>query len=305
MKDDRLSGLTAFVQVVRVGGFRKAASELGMSAASVSEAVSRLEKRIGVGLLKRTTRKISLTEAGKDFYARCGPALDSIADAIETIQDSQKKVAGTLRLTAPWSAGPIFLNQLVATFLQAYPDVVVDLNYDARKLDLVSSGVDAAIRSDNLLEQDSQALPMGPKLPMCVVASPDYLARMGTPKLPADLNNHAGIYFRLSANNMLAPWVFVSKKERYTVTPRQRLIVNDAQAAIEMAERGLGMTYTYRAFAQSQIENGQLIALFPKAADVRPSFYLNFLSRRHMPLKLSAFISLSKEQGLIHSSING
>jgi len=295
MRDDRLSGLTAFVQVVRAGGFRKAAAELGMSASAVSEAISRLEDRVGVRLLKRTTRKIALTEAGQDFYERCGPAVDSIADAIEEIKEYQNCVGGTLRLTAPSSAGPIFLNNLVAKFLRAYPHVVVDLNYDDHKVDLVSSGVDAAIRSDSLLDQDSQALPIGPKLQMCVVASPEYLERVGKPKSPHELNFHEGIYFRLSTNNTLAPWVFRQKRNRYIVQPRQRLIVNDAQVSIEMAELGLGLTYTYLEFAKVKIENGKLITLFSKEADIRPGFHINFLSKRHISPKLSAFISLSKE----------
>lgn len=264
----------------------------------MSEAIGRLEDRVGVRLLKRTTRKISLTEAGQDFYERCGPAVDSIANAIEEIKECQNRVAGTLRLTAPWSAGSIFLNNLVAKFLQAYPHVVVDLNYDDQKVDLVSSGVDAAIRSDSLLDRDSQALPIGPKLPMCVVASPEYLERVGKPKSPHDLNFHEGIYFRLPNNNTLAPWVFRQKKNRYIVHPRQRLIVNDAQFAIDMAELGFGLTYTYFEFAKAKIKNGKLIALFSKEADIRPGFCINFLSKRHLSPKLSAFISLSKEQGL-------
>lgn len=295
MKDDRLSGLTAFVEVVRAGGFRKAATELGMSAASVSEAVSRLEDRIGVQLLKRTTRRISLTEPGRDFYDRCGLALDGIADAIDQVREQRHPVSGTLRLTAPWVAGPIFLNRLVAEYLSLYPHVVLEVMYDDLKLDLVSSGVDAAIRSDSLLEQDSQAVPLGPKLPMCVVASPAYLERKGKPKSPKALSEYDGIYFRMSALNMIAPWIFVSKKERYTVKPSQRFIVNDANTALEMAERGLGLTYTYYALAQAKIEAGQLVSLFRREADVRPNFSISFLNQRHMPPKLSAFIALSKD----------
>ncbi|NET33193.1 MAG: LysR family transcriptional regulator [Cyanothece sp. SIO1E1] len=295
MKDDRLSGLTAFVQVVRAGGFRRAATELGMSAASVSEAVRRLEDRIGVRLLERTTRSISLTDAGRDFYDRCGSAVDSIAEAIDDIRNAQIGVAGTLRLTAPWVAGPIFLNKLVATFLRTYPHAAVDLVYDDRKLDWVSSGMDAAIRSNSLLEQDAQAIPIGPELPMCVVASADYLARMGTPQSPQDLNTHDGIFFRVTTTNTLAPWTFVEQDQRYTITPRQRFTVNDASTALEMAELGFGLTYTYHAFASAKIQAGRLIALFLAVADVQPGFFISFSSKRHMPPKLREFITLSKE----------
>lgn len=295
MRDDRLSGLTAFVQVVRAGGFRRAAAELGMSAASVSEAVRRLEDRIGARLLERSTRNISLTDAGHNFYERCGCAVDTITDAMDDVREDQIGVTGTLRLTAPWSAGPIFLNNLVATFLQTYPHAAIDLIYDDRKLDLVSSGIDAAIRANSLLPQNGQAFPIGPNLPMCVVASPDYLERMGSPESPRDLSIHDGIFFRIAQSNTLAPWVFVEKDEHYTIKPRQRFIVNDANTALEMAELGFGLMYTYRVFANTKIEDGRLIALFSEETEVRPGFFISFISKRHMPSRLHAFIALSKE----------
>lgn len=294
MKDERLSGLTAFVQVVRSGGFRSAAAELNMSAASVSEAVRRLENRIGVQLLQRTTRSVSVTEAGQAFYERCGDALDRISDAIDDVQGSQSQVSGTLRLTAPWVAGPMFLNELATRFLQTYPHAKLELNYDDRKLDFVSSGMDAAIRSSGLVEQDAQAIPVGPALPMVVVGSPDYLDRMGIPSSPQDLKEYDGIFFRLSASNAIAPWVFTAHDEQYTVQPRQRCIVNDAQTALEMAAQGLGLTYTYLAYAQEPIDQGQLVALFSDSAAIRPRFSISFIKKKHMPAKLQAFIDLSQ-----------
>lgn len=295
MRDDRLSGLSSFIHVVRAGGFRKAANELGMTAGAVSEAVKRLEDRVGVRLLERSTRNVSLTDAGRDFYERCGIAFDSIIDAMQDVLEDRNDVTGTLRLTAPWSAGPIFLNKLVAKFLQAYPNASVDLIYDDRKLDLISSRIDAAIRSNNLLEKDTQSFPIGPKLQMCVVASPDYLERIGFPKSPKDLIVHDGIFFRITSNNKLAPWVFVEKNERYSSEPHQRFIVNDVDTALKMSELGLGLMYVYHSIASEKIKQGKLIALFLKEADIRPNFNINFISKQHMPSKLRAFIKLSQE----------
>lgn len=295
MRDDRLSGISSFIYVVRAGGFRKAANELGMTAGAVSEAVKRLENRIGVRLLERSTRNVSLTDAGRDFYERCGFAFDSIVDAIQDVREDQNDVTGTLRLTAPWSAGPIFLNKLVAKFLQTYPNVSVDLIYDDQKLDLISSRIDVAIRSSNLLEKDAQSLPVGPKLQMCVVASPDYLEKIGLPKSPRDLIVYDGIFVRITSHNKLAPWMFIDKNERYSSEPRQRFIINDIDTALKMSELGFGLMYVYYSIASEKIRKGKLIALFLKEADIRPNFNMSFISKQHMPSKLRAFIKLSQE----------
>ena len=300
MKRGQLSDMAVFVEVARCGGFRAAARHLGLGAGSVSQAVQRFEDRLGVRLLERTTRQVALTAPGESLYRRCLPAITDIEGAIEDMGGAEDEVAGILKLTAPESAGTLFLNNLISAYLAAYPGVRVDLSFEDGKVDLVSSGLDAAIRSSALLEQDTHAVPVGPELAMAVVASPAYLEKHGTPEKPSDLTDRAGICFKFARSEMLAPWSFDGVDGAYEVTPQPRAVVNDLEAILHLAEAGVGIAYVYAASAARQIEAGRLMTLLDGMPTPRPKYSINYVSKRHMPERIRAFIDMAKKAPARH-----
>lgn len=294
MKRDRLNDMAVFVEVARSGGFRAAAAVLNLGAGSVSEAIQRFEDRLGVRLFERSTRSIALTPVGETLYRRSLPAIDDLENALQELDETRDSVSGTLRLNAPRSAGPFFLDALIADYSVGYPDVTVELIYDDQKVDLVTARIDAAIRSQNLLEQDSHAVPIGPELRMIVVGSPDYLEERGIPATPVDLASHDGICFAFGSSERLAPWNFESKDGAYAVMPKPRLIANDLVSMLRFTEAGLGLAYVYAKTAEAMISENRLVSVLEGHTPTLPRYTLNYLSKRHMPARLRAFIDLAK-----------
>ncbi len=295
MERQQLSDLTIFAEVARSNGFRAAASRLNLQAGSISEAVQRFEDRLGVRLFERSTRSVALTTAGERLYSRSLPALSDLEVAIQELDDDKDAIAGTLKLSAPYSAGPFFLDRLLAQFAKEFPDVQVELIYEDAKVDLVTSGIDAAVRSNTLLEQDTHAVPLGPKLKMAVVASPEYLAEKGTPEMPDDLLDHHGIFFAFGNSGNVAPWSFQGQEGPRLVNPKQRMVVNNLRSMVEFAESGLGLAYVYEEAAKEAIGQGNLVSLFDDEVPQLPRYSLNYRTKRHMPPRLRAFIDFAKE----------
>jgi len=209
--------------------------------------------------------------------------------------EEKKNVSGTLKLSAPRSSAPFFLDEMMAKYCSEYSDVTVEIIYDDSKVDLVTAGVDAAIRSQTLLEKDTYAVEIGPELEMALVASPKYLERSGKPDKPIDLINHDGIRFSFNQTDRLAPWLFLEKgTNTYAVEPKLRMVVNDLTSMIEYARAGLGLAYVYRKPVEKLIEAGKLIILFEHQVPPLPRYTINYLTKRHMPARLRAFIDLAK-----------
>ncbi len=295
MERQQLSDLTIFAEVARANGFRAAASRLNLRAGSISEAVQRFEDRLGVRLFERSTRSVALTSAGERLYSRSLPALSDLEAAIQELDEAKDTIAGTLRLSAPYSAGPLFLDRLMAEFARAYPDVQVELIYDDTKVDLVTSGIDATIRSNTLLEQDTYAVPIGPDLKMALVASPHYLAEKGTPERPDDLLDHDGIFFAFGSSRNVAPWTFQEEGGSRVINPKRRLVINNLRSMVEFAASGLGLAYVYHEAARDALEHGTLVSLFEDMVPELPHYSLNYRTKRHMPSRLRAFIEFVKE----------
>ncbi len=295
MERQQLSDLTIFAEVARAKGFRAAASRLNLQAGSISEAVQRFEDRLGVRLFERSTRSVALTAAGERLYSRSLPALSDLEVAIQELDGAKDVIAGTLKLSAPYSAGPFFLDRLIMKFAQVHPDVQVELIYDDTKVDLVTSGIDAAIRSHTLLEQDTHAVPIGPDLKMALVASPDYLSEKGMPKKPDDLLDHDGIFFAFGNSGNVAPWTFRGEGGPRVINANQRVIINNLRSMVELAANGLGLAYLYEEAAKEAIEQGKLVSLFEGEVPELPRYSLNYRTKRHMPLRLRAFIDFAKQ----------
>ena len=295
MQRTQLSDMTIFVEVARANGFRAAAQNLKLKAGSVSDAIQRFEDRLGVRLFDRTTRSVMLTPIGERLYRRSLPAIDELEAAVHELDAQRQSVSGPLRLSAPYSAGPFFLDDLVVQFAAKYPDVSVELMYDDSKVDLVEARVDAAIRAHTLLEADTHAVPVGPELSMTIVAAPSYLKAKGVPETPQDILEHDGICFAFGHADRLAPWILQGVTGQCTVMPKPRIVANDLRSLLTYAQGGLGLAYVYSEVVEQQLADGVLTEVLPGLVPPLPPYSLNYLSKKHMTRRLRAFIDLAKE----------
>jgi len=288
-----LADLQALVAVARAGGFREAARACGGSASTLSEAVRRLETRLAVRLLTRTTRSITLTEAGARLLERLGPALDEVAAALDVVNGFRDRPAGTLRLNVPVSASRLVLPGIVPGFLAAFPDIRLEVNAQESLVDVFAAGCDAGIRYEERLEQDMIAVPIGPRRQRAVTAAaPAYFARRGRPAHPRDLLQHACLRGRF-AGGALTPWEFEKDGEVLNVEVNGPLVVHigaTTDLAVEAALAGVGIIHLFEQWLQPHLDSG---ALEPVLQDwVRPFTgpFLYYPSRRYMPAPLRAFV---------------
>jgi DNA-binding transcriptional LysR family regulator len=288
-----LGDLTAFMVVARAGGFRDGARASGGSASSLSEAVQRLESRLGVRLLNRTTRSVAPTEAGMRLLERLGPALSEVEAALDVVNRFRDRPAGTLRLNVPISAARLVLPAIVPPFLAAYPDILLDVIADDGFVDVLAAGCDAGIRYDERLEQDMIAVPIGPRRQrFATAASPAYLNRRGRPGHPRDLLGHACLRGRFASGAMTA-WEFERDGEILRVDPSGPLIVRAGAAtelAVDAALAGTGIIHLFEDWLRPHLDCG---ALEPVLEPWWQSFsgpFLYYPGRRHLPAPLRAFV---------------
>ena len=288
-----LGDLHALVAVVRAGGFREAARATGSSASSLSEAVRRLESRLAVRLLNRTTRSVAPTEAGSRLLERLGPALDEVEAALDVVNGFRDRPAGTLRLNVPVSAVRLVLPRVVPPFLAAYPDIRLDVIAEESFVDMLAAGCDAGIRYEERLEQDMIAIPIGPRQQRAATAaSPAYLARHGRPAHPRELLRHACMCGRFPSG-ATPPWEFERDGEVVKIEPTGPLTVRIGTAtdlAVDAAIAGSGVVHLFEQWLQPHFDNG---ALEPILQDWWRPFsgpFLYYPSRRYMPAPLRAFV---------------
>jgi DNA-binding transcriptional LysR family regulator len=288
-----LGDLTALLAVARAGGFRDAARATGSSASSLSEAVRRLETRLGVRLLHRTTRSVAPTEAGARLIDRLGPALVEVEASLDVVNGFRDRPAGTLRLNVPVSAVRLVLPRIVPAFLAAYPEIRLDIVAEDSFVDVLAAGCDAGIRYDERLEQDMVAVPIGPRVQrFAAAASPAYLDRHGRPDHPRELLAHACLRGRFSSGAMPA-WEFERDGELVKLDPTGPLIVRLGAAtdlAVDAAVAGTGVIYLFEDWLRPALDSG---ALEPVLQAWWPSFtgpFLYYPSRRYLPAPLRAFV---------------
>lgn len=295
-----LGDLTAFVAVARAGGFRDAARASNGSASSFSEAVRRLEARLGVRLLNRTTRSVAPTEAGARLLDRLGPALGEVEAALDVVNGFRDRPAGTLRLNVPVSAARLVLPRIAPAFLTAYPDITLEVIAEDSFVDMLASGCDAGIRYGERLEQDMIAVPIGPaEQRFATAASPAYLDRCGRPEHPRDLLGHACLRGRFSSGAMTS-WEFERDGEIVRVEPSGPLIVRAGAAidlAVEAAIAGSGVIQLFEDWLRPHLDNGALEPVLESWWERFPGPFLYYPGRRHLPAPLRAFVDFVKAQG--------
>jgi DNA-binding transcriptional LysR family regulator len=292
-----LNDLSAFVAVTRAGGFRDAARMNSVSASSLSEAVRRLETKLGVRLLNRTTRSIAPTEAGARLLERLEPALGEIAAAMDVVNAFRDRPAGKLKLNVPANVARIVLPSIVAPFLKAYPDIRLEVVVEDGFVDVLESGCDAGIRYDERLEQDMIAVPIGPRVQrFATAASPAYLDARGRPEHPRDLFAHACLRGQFSGGAMPI-WEFERDGEVVSIDPGGPLVVRlgaSADLTISTAVAGLGIVHLFEDWLQPHFDSG---ALEPVLEPWWQSFsgpFLYYPGRRHLPAPLRAFVDFIK-----------
>jgi DNA-binding transcriptional LysR family regulator len=292
-----LGDLDAFVAVARAGGFRDGARLSGASASGLSEAVRRLETRLGIRLLHRTTRSVAPTEAGQRLLDRLAPALTEVADAIDALDGLRDRPAGTLRLNVPVSAARLVLPAIVPPFLAAYPDIRLEVIAEDSFVDVLAAGCDAGIRYDERLEQDMIAVPIGSRVQRyAAAASPAYLDRRGRPAHPSDLLHHACMRGRFASGAMMA-WEFERDGTVVRVDPTGPLLVRIGPAtdlAVDAAIAGTGIVYLFEDWLRPHLDSGALEPVLEPWWLRFPGPFLYYPGRRLMPAPLRAFVDFIK-----------
>ncbi|WP_312488587.1 LysR family transcriptional regulator [Massilia timonae] len=296
-----LGDLSAFVAVARAGGFREAARATDGSASGLSEAVRRLEARLGVRLLNRTTRSVVPTEAGSSLLARLDPVWSEIDSALDVVNGFRDTPTGTLRLNVSMSAARLVLPSIVPAFLARYPEIRLEVVAEESFVDVLAAGCDAGIRYEERLEQDMIAVPIGPRTQrMAAAASPAWLARHGMPGHPRELPPGACIRARFASGAMIH-WTFERGGETVTLEPNGQLLVQVGGAldlAIDSAVQGLGVIYLFEDWLKPYVERGELQ---PVLEPWWPQFsgpYLYYSGRRLVPAPLRAFVDFIRNDAV-------
>ncbi|KQY13289.1 LysR family transcriptional regulator [Rhizobium sp. Root482] len=289
MSDD-FEGISIFLAIAEARNFRVAGERLGVTRSAVSQALQRLEDRIGVALVQRTTRSVRLTEAGEQFYTSVRPSAKNILDAVEAVRDVQAYPAGLLRIAASSIAESFISGPLLAGFLAACPRVKLDITITDDEFDIVEKGFDAGVRLGEIIEEDMIAVPVSPRQRQCAVASPLYLARHGAPRHPRDLVEHACIGWRPRPDTAPYRWEFTENDRDFDVAVDPAVTTNDMGMMIRMACVGAGITFGMAETFQPHIERGELMPLLEDYCPSFAGFYLYYPRRHRQPLKLRALI---------------
>lgn len=289
-----LPELEAVAAIARLGGFRAAARDLGVSSSSLSHAVLALEARLNVRLFNRTTRSVALTTAGEAFVAEILPALAAIDSAVERATESQARPSGMLRLNTSPGAAKMVLRPLLIEYLRRYPEMALEVATDNALVDIVALGFDAGFRLAEAVPPDMIAVPVVPQSRMIVVGSPDYFREKTVPLRPGDLMQHACIRARM-ASGRIYHWEFSRRGESVEIDVPGPLILDDSELMLQVALSGVGLAYLSDHHVRGDVEAGRLVPVLEEWTPPYDGLCLYFPGRRHVPAKLRALIDLVRE----------
>lgn len=291
MRGSDFAELKAFVAVVERQSFARAAEHLGLSPSALSQTIRQLEGRIGARLLNRTTRSVAPSASGELLYRRIAPLFREMAAAVAQASEATGQMSGTLRINTLGIAARTIIAPRLSRFHQTHPDVVLDIVVDDALADIVAGRFDAGIRVGGQLEKDMVAVRLTPDLNMVAVASPDYIARRGTPKSPADLHNHTCINWRLQKDGRQYRWEFKKRGQQLEVAVDGPVVTNHADIGIAAALNGLGIAYHFERDGVGELlTQGRLVQVLSDWSISRPGLFLYYPSRQHRPALLGAFI---------------
>ena len=288
-----LNDLAAFAAVASHRSFRKAADVMGVSRSALSHAIIGLEEKLGVRLFNRTTRSVSLTEAGTRLLARLDPVLQDLDQALDTLSEERGIPSGTLRINANKSGARILLRDVVPRFLDLYPDVELDLVSEGRLVDIVEQGFDAGVRLLESVPRDMVAVKLGGDVRFIAVAAPSYMEGKATPNTPDDLHAHCCIRQRLPSGKRYR-WEFSRRGAEIAIDVPGNLTLDDNDLLAQAAADGRGIAYVPEHFAKPFLELGQLVTVLDDWCPPMPGLALYYPRSRHVPFPLRAFIDLLK-----------
>lgn len=280
---------TAFMAVAEQRNFTQAAKQLGISTATLSQTIRSIEERLGVRLLNRTTRSVSPTEAGERLLSRLKPVLDEYEAAIDSINEFRDKPAGLLRLTVAPPAAHSLIAPRIAAFMEAYPDIRLEISVEASNVDIVANQFDAGIRLEGQIDRDMIAVRVSDRLHLAVVCAPAYLARRQRPKTPQDLHEHNCLRMRLSSGATF-PWRFRKDDKAFDMPVTGSFVANSIDLLVAATLDGTGVFYCPSEYVAPHLATGRLVTVLEDWTPLAGSWFLYYPSRRQTPAALQALI---------------
>ena len=285
-----LGAIATLVAVAETSSFRAAGDRLGVTRSAVSQTIRRLEESTGIALVQRTTRSVSLTEAGERLYRRAAPALGELADAMDAARELGQRPSGHLRLAVSSIAERFLDGPLLASFARAYPNIELDVLVTDDEPNLVDGGFDAAVRLGETLEQDMIAVPVSGDQRQLAVCAPSYLEHAGTPTHPRELGRHRCIGWRPAPGVAPYRWEFSENGREFDVAVTPEITTNDMGLMIRLTLEGAGITCGLEETFAPYLARGKLVAVLEQWCPPFQGFFLCFPSRRNLAPKLRALI---------------
>jgi DNA-binding transcriptional LysR family regulator len=292
MQRGNLADLTAFIAVADYLSFRAAASRLGITPSALSHSMRQLEDRLGIRLLHRTTRSVSLTDAGTRLLGRLRPAIDQIAGALEDLNLERDRPVGRLRIYAIHTAGAAVIAPIWGRFLSTYPEVHLELQVSEAPLDIVAAGFDAGIGPQDRAAADMVTIRVMGPMKVAVVGAPSYFAQRSRPRTPDDLSRHSCVQYRRGADGAIFDWPFERNGKSRKISVEGRVMVNNPDLAVRAAVDGLGITYTIEANAEPFLRSGHLVRVLEDWSPAFAGLFLYYPGHRQVPAALRAFIDM-------------
>jgi DNA-binding transcriptional LysR family regulator len=299
---DSIRGVLGFVRTVAAGSFAGAAKELGVTPVAVSKSVQRLERELGVRLLQRSTRKLSLTEEGRAFHERCVGPLRALQDAHAAVKDAGRAPAGVVRVTCVSPFGRSYVVPLLPRFSMRYPRIQVELDIDDAVSDMIAQRYDVGIRVGALRDSSMIVREIAP-LPFVVCAAPAYLAAHGTPRTPADLQHHNCLRMRARGSDRALPWALGA--ERTPVPVHGDLVCNDLTALVTAALHEQGLVFAPLLFVLPLLRAGALVALLTDWLGRGAHVFIHYPNRRNLPARVRTFVNFLLEELRAHPDLTG
>jgi DNA-binding transcriptional LysR family regulator len=289
MHGSEFTELNAFVAVAERSSFAHAARHLGVVPSTISQTIRALEERLGVRLLNRTTRSVSLTDAGEKLLARIRPAIMELGAAVEDLNEFRDTPSGTLRLSVSNAAAQIVLAPVIRAFLAAYPAITLDITADDGEATLVGGRFDAGIHVGQRVARDMQALRVSAPSRLIAIASPAYLEQHPAPRVPEDLQRHNCI--RLRTGSQFVVWEFARGGQKIEMSVSGPLIVNSMHLMVQATRDGIGIGYAIESYVAKDIAEGRLAPLLAEWSPRHHSYYLYYSGRSQLPVPLATFIA--------------
>jgi LysR family transcriptional regulator, regulator of peptidoglycan recycling len=280
MKRDEMADLTAFVVVAEERSFTKAAAKLGMSQSSLSQIVRRVETRLGLRLLTRTTRSVAPTEAGERLLRTMVPALNELDASLAALSSQQDKPAGTVRITSVEHAAKTVIWPALKKLLPNYPEITVEISLDYDLVDIVAERFDAGVRLGEQVDKDMIAVRIAPDMPMSVVGAPSYFANHPAPKTPQTLVQHACLSLRLPTSGGLYAWPFKKGSRELNVHVQGPLVFNTIDLILDAAINGFGLAYLPTDLVEQHIKDGRLIGVLDDWCRRLSGYHLYYPNRK-------------------------